>query len=138
LGISGGTTIPSAIFNNQFDTRLAGISSAVVRTFLSSGDVYSHISAAYVRSLPLPIRGEVVSAYLGALKVVWEVCLGFDALGLVLVFVETEIKLRKMVNADYKLKEKKQEVDKEAAPATQATSAEASAGVVPSRAAVEA
>jgi hypothetical protein len=125
-----GIAVPSAIFNSQFDARLLSISSAGVRTFLASGDAYSRISGTYIQSLPLPVRDEVVGAYLASLRVVWEVCLAFNALALLLVFAEAEIELSRTVNADYKLKERgKHEVDVEAAPAKQTEEGSAGASV---------
>ncbi|PYH91392.1 MFS general substrate transporter [Aspergillus ellipticus CBS 707.79] len=63
-----GIAIPSAIFNILSDARVNTISSLAVREYLGGGDAYAHISA------------EVREVYLGALRVVWEVCLAFNAL----------------------------------------------------------
>ncbi|KAH8645399.1 hypothetical protein BX600DRAFT_519420 [Xylariales sp. PMI_506] len=83
-----------------------GISDSGVRAYLSGGGAYSHISAAYITSLAPDVRDHVVQTYAAALRVVWIVCLAFSALGFVLVFLEREIKLRRKVEGDFKLKDK--------------------------------
>lgn len=114
LGNVWGIAIPAAIFNNQMNARLDSISDPKVRGFLSGGDAYTHVSAAFIKSLPLDLQNEVVNAYQGALRVIWEVCLAFNVLGLLFVFPEKEIKLRTTVTSDHKLKEKSKKMDVEA------------------------
>ncbi|USP82852.1 hypothetical protein yc1106_10126 [Curvularia clavata] len=114
LGNVWGIAIPAAIFNNQMNARVGSISDPRVRSFLSGGDAYTHVSATFIKSLPLDLQNEVVNAYQGALRVVWEVCLAFNVLGFLLVFPEKEIKLRTTVTSDHKLKEKAKKVDVEA------------------------
>lgn len=101
-----GLTIPAAIFNSQFGSRIGSISSADVRQALAGGDGYSHVSASFITSLEPSLRAEVVAAYLGSLKIVWMVCLGFNAVGLALVFLEREIPLSDTIESDYEIKQK--------------------------------
>ncbi|KAK3331743.1 major facilitator superfamily domain-containing protein [Cercophora scortea] len=108
-----GIAIPAAIFNNQFGARAGAISSPDVRAFLGAGDAYSRVSAEYIAALPPQVQAEVQDAYLGSLRVVWIVCVAFSGLGLLLVFVEKEIKLRTTLQSDYKLKEAKKAADAE-------------------------
>lgn len=99
-----GLTVPAVIFNSQFDSRIGSITSEAVREALGGGDAYSHVSASYISSLVPALRDEVVGAYLGALKIVWAVCLGFNILGAVLVAFEREITLSETVESDYGIK----------------------------------
>lgn len=99
-----GLTIPAAIFNSQFESQINTISSVSVRTALGGGDGYSHVSASFITSLEPTVRAEVVAAYLASLKIVWAVCLGFNALGVALVFIEREIMLSAEVESDYEIK----------------------------------
>lgn len=99
-----GLTIPAVIFNSQFDSRISNITSQAVREALGGGDAYSHVSASYMTSLAPGLRTEVIGAYLGALKIVWVACLGFNALGAVLVLFEREITLSEAVESDYGIK----------------------------------
>ncbi|KAH9906641.1 major facilitator superfamily domain-containing protein [Xylariomycetidae sp. FL2044] len=113
LGNVWGIAIPAAIFNNQMDSRIRSISSLQVRDFLSGGDAYTRVSADFILSLPQNLQSEVRGAYQGALKVVWEACLAFNAVGFLLIFLEKEIKLRTMLTSDHKLKEKTKKPDEE-------------------------
>ncbi|KAK8048071.1 hypothetical protein PG996_016135 [Apiospora saccharicola] len=113
LGNVWGIAIPAAIFNNQMDSRLLSVSDARVRGLLSGGDAYTHVSADFISSLSPGVQGEVINAYQGALKVVWEVCLAFNVLGFLLIFCEKEIKLRTTVTSDHRLKEKRKRTDEE-------------------------
>lgn len=106
-----GLTIPAAIFNSQFESRINTISSVDVRTALGGGDGYSHVSASFITSLEPTVRAEVVAAYLASLKIVWAVCLGFNALGAALVFMEREIPLSAEVESDYEIKKAVESVE---------------------------
>ncbi|KAK3681693.1 major facilitator superfamily domain-containing protein [Podospora appendiculata] len=100
-----GIAVPAAIFNNQFTACVGAISSPAVRAFFGAGDAYSRVSAEYISALPPQLRAEVVDAYRGALRVIWIVCVAFNGLGLLLVFVEEEITLRTTLQSDFALKE---------------------------------
>jgi MFS family permease len=113
LGNVWGIAIPAAIFNNQMSSRVNSISDPNTRGLLSGGDAYTRVSAAFIRSLPPNVQTEVISAYQGSLRVVWEVCLAFNVLGFLLIFLEKEIKLRTTVMSDHKLKEKAKKADEE-------------------------
>ncbi|KAH8744282.1 major facilitator superfamily-domain-containing protein [Diaporthe sp. PMI_573] len=113
-----GLTIPAVIFNSQFDSRISTITSEAVRETLGGGDAYSHVSASYTTSLAPFLRTEVIEAYLGALKIVWVACLGFNALGAVLVLFEREITLSETVESDYGIKKENDGVQLESLTAS--------------------
>jgi MFS family permease len=94
FGSVWGIAIPAAIFNSCFANYSDKISDDAVRQLLSGGNAYSHVSSAYVSSLPSPVQGEVIQAYLSTLKVLWGVCLGLTAISLLLTFFEKEIAMR--------------------------------------------
>ncbi|KAI3393649.1 hypothetical protein diail_3829 [Diaporthe ilicicola] len=99
-----GLTIPAAIFNSQFDSRVGTITSDAVREALGGGDAYSHVSASYISSLAPDLHDQVIGAYIGALKIVWVACLAFNALGAALVLFEREITLSETIESDYSIK----------------------------------
>ena len=109
-----GIAIPAAIFNSRFSALLSGVSDPTVAQELGAGHGYSHVSRAYITALPTGIREEVVGAYLGSLKLVWQVAIAFAGLCFVLVFLEKEINMSTTVSSDYGLKEKKKTEDSEA------------------------
>jgi MFS family permease len=101
FGMVWGITIPSIVFNSQFDQRLHQISDAQARMDLAGGGAYGLVSEGYVQALPLNIQQEIVVIYTEALKTVWEVGVGFALFGFLLVFLERHIDLRKDLKTEY-------------------------------------
>jgi hypothetical protein len=100
-----GVTLPSTIFNNQFDKHIGQISDSVVKSQLSNGAAYDQVSGDFVNSLPMDIKQEVIGVYVDALRVVWEVILAFACFGFFVVFAEKHIELRKDLDTEFGLKE---------------------------------
>jgi MFS family permease len=103
FGSVWGIAVPAAIFNSRFVYYAHGISDIDIRNSLGGGNAYAHVSSSYLRSLPDPIRQEVIGAYLATLKNLWEVCLGFCAFSLLLTFAEKEIKMGTTLTSDHML-----------------------------------
>lgn len=122
LGSIWGIAIPSAIFNSRVSYYVqARVSDPSVRGALGGGGAYAHVSAAYIRALPDGVREEVVGAYTSAMKNVWEVCVVFCAVAVLLTLLEEEIPMRTAaVEGDSVLKEKKEEEAGGADPANTA------------------
>jgi MFS family permease len=72
FGYVWGVTLPSIIFNNQFDKHIGQISDSVVQSQLSNGAAYGQVSGDFVNSLPMDIKPEVIGVYVDALRVVWK------------------------------------------------------------------
>ena len=102
-----GISVPAAIFNARFESLRGQISDAAIRAQLGYGNGYSHVSNTYIDALAPPTKQEVISVYSQSLKLVWQVALGFAGLCFLLVFLEKEVALRKTVESDFGLKEKK-------------------------------
>ena len=94
FGFVWGVTIPSIIFNGQFDSHIGRISDPAVRAALDNGKAYAYASGGYVKNLAADIRNEVLGAYTDSLKTVWEVAIAFALLGFVAVFIEKHVELR--------------------------------------------
>ena len=107
FGSIWGVSIPAAIFNNQFDKILAGISDPVTRGRLQGGNAYSQASSEFIDSFPAGLRSQIINTYAGALKQVWQVAIAFAALGFILVWFEREIQLRKTLDTEYGMKDRK-------------------------------
>lgn len=99
LGGIWGIAVPSAVFNSQMASRAGSISEPGVAAAVAGGDAYSHVSGAFISSLPQPVRGQVVDAYSGSLRVVWAVGLALAAVGVVAVFFEAEIPMQTELEA---------------------------------------
>lgn len=105
--------IPSAIFNSRFAVSSRAISDETVRETLGGGNAYSHVSGAYVSSLPEALRDEVINAYTEALKVVWYVCLAISVVAFAVTFLEKEITMRTTLDAPQRDTPKKAMYDTE-------------------------
>jgi hypothetical protein len=111
FGFVWGITIPSVVFNTQFDSHLGQIDDPQARLLLSNGGAYGLVSGGYLKSLSAAVQAEVVIVYTQALKVVWEVAIGFALLGFLLVFLEKHIDLRTELKTEYGLKDEKKKID---------------------------
>lgn len=106
FGVIAGISIPTTIFNNQFDRTSSQIRNPVVRASLSHGRAYSHVSRDFIKSFPNPLRDEIIGAYSESMKLVWQFAISFAGLTFLFVFLEKEIKLRTDLETEYGRKEK--------------------------------
>ncbi|KAH9214651.1 major facilitator superfamily domain-containing protein [Leptodontidium sp. 2 PMI_412] len=109
FGAIWGVTIPAAIFNNQFNKSVKAITDPAVRAQFANGQAYGHGTREFINSFDPVVRWEIISVYVGSLKVVWQVAIAISALSFVLVFIEKEIKLRTELETEYGMKEKSTE-----------------------------
>ena len=70
FGFTRGVTVPSIVFNGQFNRYIDDISDPAVRAKLSDGTAYSYASGGYVSQLTEPTRGEVVAVYVDSLQTI--------------------------------------------------------------------
>jgi hypothetical protein len=103
LGSIWGVSIPAAIFNTRFDALSKQITDENVRALLQNGMAYESASAAYIGAFPEPTRNELIQTYQGALKTVWQVLIGFCALGFLATFLLQEIKLKETIETEFGL-----------------------------------
>ncbi|KAL8789576.1 MAG: hypothetical protein Q9195_006753 [Heterodermia aff. obscurata] len=107
FGFTWGVTVSSIVFNDQFNRYSDKISDANVRSQLVDGAAYGLASGDFIKQLPTAIRNEVIDVYVVALQRVWQISIAFSCLGFFLVFVEKHVELRKELNTEYGLEEKK-------------------------------
>ncbi|KAF4636135.1 hypothetical protein G7Y89_g1954 [Cudoniella acicularis] len=105
FGYTFGVTIPSVIFNGQFDKLSYRISDPLLRSELGNGAAYGYASSGLISSLPEDIQSEVRGVYSDSIKTTWQVALGFALLGFLLVVVEKRVKLRTELETEFGLKE---------------------------------
>jgi hypothetical protein len=105
FGYVWGVTLPSIIFNNQFDKHIGQINDSAVQSQLQNGAAYGQVSGGFVKSLPMEIKREVIGVYVDALRVVWEVILAFACFEFFVVFAEKHIELRKDLDTEFGLKD---------------------------------
>ena len=107
FGYAWGVTGSSIIFNDQFNRYSGGISDAMVLSQLVDGAAYGLASGGFVKQLPTVRKNEVIDVYVLALQRVWQVTIAFSSLGFFLVSVERHVELRKELNTEYGLEERK-------------------------------
>ncbi|KAF2642238.1 MFS general substrate transporter [Massarina eburnea CBS 473.64] len=106
LGSIWGIAIPAAVFNNRFAELSVMIEDEALRLSLQNGAAYEKASAAFINSLPEPVRSQTIATYTGALKQVWQIAIAFSALGFLVAWGVRSVEMRKTLETDYGLKEK--------------------------------
>ena len=108
FGMIWGATIPAAIFNNRFDILSSRIDDQAVLARLSHGQAYEHATRSFLNSLPnQTVRLQVISVFTDSLKTVWYAGIGFTGLGFLLVILEREVPLRKQLESEFGMTERK-------------------------------
>jgi MFS family permease len=105
IGFICGMAVPSSIFEARFSTRLHTIADPIVRKRLATGSAYEHASRAYLQTIPLQTRTQVVDAYADSLVIVWYAGVGFAILGFAVAAVMKEVSLRETLETNYGLRE---------------------------------
>lgn len=114
LGGIWGVAIPAAVFASRVDAlvaagALAG-SDPAAAALLSSGGAYGHASAAFVQSFAdQATRDAVRSLYRLGCQHVFQAAISFVGVCFLLALFERDIKLRKVLETDFGLEEKKKE-----------------------------
>ena len=112
FGCIWGVAIPSAIFNNECSRLARGLGDTDIAELLTGGRAYQYATAAFVDSIEdVTTRAKVVEVFSGALQVVWLIGIAFAGIGFLLVFVEKEIELRKELNTEFGMEERKKDDD---------------------------
>lgn len=101
FGQAWGSTVPSIVFNNRFDSLAGHISDPATRAMLVGGQAYAHATSSFVNSLSGTVRTEVIWTYNEAIKLVWYVGIAFCGAAFVIVFLEKEIKLRTELETEF-------------------------------------
>lgn len=111
FGFVWGITLPSIIFNGQFDKYLPEIDSAVLRGLLENGAAYGYASGGFMATLEPKDREQVVRVFTKAMEAVWQAAAAFAALGFWGVWVEKHVELRTELQTEYGIDEKKKVKD---------------------------
>jgi hypothetical protein len=103
FGFIWGVTIPSLILDSHISKGLHTIDDTSVRERMSNGGAYEFAAYGTIQNLPARTRTQVLDLYTGALRVSWLASIAFAAFGLVLVFGEKHVELRKELNTEFGL-----------------------------------
>lgn len=114
FGLTWGTAIPAAIFNNRVEEIAARIVDPSVRHDVIGGRAYEHAVRVYVNALHPETRSQFIAVLVDGLKRTWQVSIAFSALGFLLVVFQKEVPLRDKLDTEFGMKYKKQTPDAEA------------------------
>lgn len=107
FGLIWGATIPTAAFDNRYNSLLYRITDPAVAEQLANGKSYERATKSFVDSIKDPVtRAQVVSVYADSIQTVWFVSMAFAALAFLLVIIEKEIPLRKELDTKFSMEEK--------------------------------
>jgi hypothetical protein len=110
FGTIWGIAIPSAIFNNQFAHHSNEIVDSNVRAQLANGQAYEHATKQFITTLPSSgTKTQVLGAYKSSLSRTWQVAIALCGVGIILVFLQREVTLRKELNTEFGLAERDRE-----------------------------
>ncbi len=108
FGLIWGSTIPTAAFNNRFNSLLYRISDATIANELSNGRAYERATKTFMDTITNEItKSQVKHIYVEAIKTVWYIAMAFSGLGFLLVIVQKEIPLRKALDTKFNIEEKR-------------------------------
>lgn len=104
-----GVAIPGAIFNDRVNVLVAEgyISDPQVARGISVGGAYQSASAEFVQQFPPAVQTEIRAVYREATRRAFQVAIVFAGVGFLLSLVEKEIELRKTLDTEFGLDEKK-------------------------------
>lgn len=105
-----GVAVAGAVFNSytkRFAVDTLPASESAVIEILGGGDAYASATKAFVASFPEPLRGLVKDIFLRALRHVYYIAIAFGGLALLLTLFEEDVPLRKALDTEYGLEDKK-------------------------------
>jgi len=103
-----GVAIPGAILNiysSQYAVEF--IADSTARLSLQNGDAYSSATRDFVESFSEPTRSQIIEVFTKSLSKVFLIGIVFPILSFVLSFAEQEVKLRKVLETEFGLEDKK-------------------------------
>ncbi|KAM0323354.1 hypothetical protein ACHAQA_008947 [Verticillium albo-atrum] len=109
FGLTWGTAIPGAIFNNRFDQLAKAIEDPMLRGAVAGGRAYEHATARFVETLTPESRSQFEWALNESLRRTWQVGIGFAAVGFLFVFLEKEVPLRKELDTEFGMESREKE-----------------------------
>ena len=100
-----GISIPATVFNSRVNQLVDRVQDPGVQQLLINGGAYARASKQFIQSLnPVPaVKAEVISVYTDALKLSWQVGIGFSVLAFFIVFVLKEVPMREHLETDFGL-----------------------------------
>lgn len=103
MGGVWGVAIPSAVFSDHVNRLLnhGAVSDPIAAEMLANGGAYQYGSADFVRQFSAPVQEEIRYVYREAIRRVWIISFAFMGIALLLVLLEKDIPLRKVLETEY-------------------------------------
>ncbi|KAI0868380.1 putative multidrug resistance protein fnx1 [Hypoxylon argillaceum] len=100
-----GVAIPTAVFNSKVNELAPRVGNETVREMLINGKAYGLASTGYIASLRSdpPLQIAVKHVYVSALRVCWQVGIGFALIGFLIACIIKEIPLRTDLETEFGL-----------------------------------
>ncbi|KAL9090671.1 MAG: hypothetical protein Q9165_005159 [Trypethelium subeluteriae] len=100
-----GISIPATVFNSHVNQLASRVPDPGVQQLLINGGAYARASKEFIHSLdPVPaVKAAVISVYTDALRLTWQVGIGFSVLAFLSVFVLKEVPMREHLETDFGL-----------------------------------
>lgn len=101
-------TIPAAVFNNACAANAHMVSDPAVALKLKGGHAYGIATKAFLASIESDVvREETIKVFTQSLRRAWHVGIPFAGVGLLVCFLEREIKLRTTLDTEFGLADEK-------------------------------
>lgn len=102
-----GVAIPATVFNSYTAKYSSRIDDAAARMMLSDGHAYASATRAFVMSFPEPVQTQIREVFSDAMRMVFLVGIAIVGLAFVIAFAEKEVKLRKGLETEFGLEDRK-------------------------------
>lgn len=113
FGMVWGIAIAGTVLNSFTKQYAYMVDNEVVRELLSNGDAYASGTQHFVMQFPEPIQSQIREVFLLALRKVFIISVAFGGTGFILALFEKDVPLRKGLDTEYGLEERKKPTGEE-------------------------
>ncbi|VUC28736.1 unnamed protein product [Clonostachys rosea] len=107
FGMVWGIAIAGTVLNSFTKQYAYMVDSETVRELLSNGDAYASGTQHFVMQFPEPVQSQIREVFLLALRKVFIISVAFGGAGFILALFEKDVPLRKGLDTEYGLEERK-------------------------------
>ncbi|CAG9936321.1 unnamed protein product [Clonostachys rosea f. rosea IK726] len=113
FGMVWGIAIAGTVLNSFTKQYAYMVDNEAVRELLSNGDAYASGTQHFVMQFPEPIQSQIREVFLLALRKVFIISVAFGGTGFILALFEKDVPLRKGLDTEYGLEERKKPAGEE-------------------------
>lgn len=112
FGSVWGVAIPATVFNSYTARYSSRVDDPVAREMLSNGNAYASATRAFVTAFPEPVQIQIRDVFAEAMRMVFLVGIAIVGLAFLITFAEREVKLRKELETEFGLEDRKSEKER--------------------------